>query len=100
MELRINPQVYDDLLEIKNYIAEDSQDQATKVVLSILEAMGRLAIFPQSGNKLSNKLHFDVKYRYVVVLSYGVIYYVERDSVIVTNVLHLARDFSAINFFD
>ncbi len=100
MQLKINPQVYEDLLEIKNYIAEDSEEQSTKVVRSILEAMERLLIFPQSGNKLSNKLHFAVKYRYVIVFSYGIIYYVERDSVIVTNVLHLARDFSAINFFE
>lgn len=98
MQLKINPQVYDDLCEIKNYIAEDSVEQADKVVLSILEKIELLQDFPESGAKLTNKLHFNVKYRYVIVYSYGVIYYIENNCVIVTNVLHLSRDFSAIDF--
>lgn len=96
--LKINPQVYEDLQDIKTHIAEDSPDEAIKVVLKILEAMERLQDFPEIGAKLSNKLHFNVKYRYLVVYSYGVVYYVEEDAIVVTTVLHLARDFSAIDF--
>lgn len=100
MQLKINPQVYDDLLEIRDYIAEDSQEQAVKVVAEILQSLEQIQHFPESGAKLGNKLHFNVKYRYLIVYSYGIIYYLEGDCVIVTNVLHLSRDFSAINFLD
>ena len=100
MKLKINPQVYDDLVDIKASIAEDSPEQAVRVVAKILSDMERLVDFPESGNKLSNKIRFDVKYRYIITYSYASVYYVEDDSVIVTTVLHLARDFSAIKFED
>ena len=100
MKLKINPQVYDDLVDIKASIAEDSPEQAVKVVAKILSDMERLVDFPESGNKLSNKIRFEVKYRYIITYSYASVYYVEDDSVIVTTVLHLARDFSAIQFED
>lgn len=99
-KLKINPQVYDDLVDIKASISEDSPEQADKVVARILQDMERLVDFPESGNKLSNKIRFEVKYRYIITYSYASIYYVEDDSVIVTTVLHLARDFSAIKFSD
>ena len=98
--LKINPQVYDDLVDIKASIAEDSPEQADKVVAQILHDMERLIDFPESGNKLSNKIHIEVKYRYIITYSYATIYYVDSDSVIATTVLHLARDFSAIKFED
>lgn len=99
-KLKINPQVYDDLSEIKADVAEDSPEQAEKVVARILHDMERLIDFPESGNKLSNKMRFEVKYRYIISYSYATVYYVEEDCVIVTTVLHLARDFSAIKFDD
>lgn len=99
-QLKINPQVYDDLLDIKNYIAEDSHEEALKVINKILTDIERLRDFPESGAKLSNRISFEVKYRYVISYSYAIVYYVENDSVIVTTVLHLARDFSAIKFED
>jgi addiction module RelE/StbE family toxin len=99
-ELKINPQVYDDLVDIKNYISEDSPNEALKVVSCILNDMERLKDFPDSGEKLSNKIHFEVKYRYIITYSYATIYYVDGDEVIVTTVLHLARDFSSIKWKD
>jgi plasmid stabilization system protein ParE len=98
--LKINPQVYDDLSDIKNYISEDSQEEAVKVVKKILDDMDRLKYFSESGARLSDKLHFEVKYRYIITYSYATVYYVEEDRVIVTTVLHLARDFSAISWKD
>ena len=88
MKLKINPQVYDDLVDIKASIAEDSPEQAVRVVAKILSDMERLVDFPESGNKLSNKIRFEVKYRYIITYSYASVYYVEDDSVIVTTVLH------------
>lgn len=97
-ELIISPQVYDDLLDIKEYISVDSEEQAKKVVAEILADMERIGDFPNSGNLLSNKVRCDARYRYVITYSYATIYRVEEDAVYVTNVLHLARDFSALKF--
>jgi addiction module RelE/StbE family toxin len=96
--LKINPQVYDDLLDIKNYISEDSPEEAVKVVSRILDDIERLKDFPESGAKLSYKINLDVKYRYIITYSYATIYYIEGEEVIVTTVLHLARDFSALQW--
>lgn len=97
-KLKINPQVFDDLEEIRNYIAEDSQEQANKVVRDILADMERLRDFPDIGAKLSNKVHIDAKYRYLITYSYATVYYSDEENVYITTVLHLARDFSAIDF--
>ena len=96
--LKINPQVYDDLADIKSYISEDSAEQAAKVVRAILADMEKLRDFPDMGTRLCNKVHIDAKYRYLITYSYATVYYVDADAVCVTTVLHLERDFSAISF--
>ena len=98
MNLKINPQVYEDLLEIKNYIAEDDAKEAEKVIDAILTDIGRLLDFPESGLKLSNKLRFHVKYRYILTYSYATIYYISNEDIRVITVIHTARDFSALKF--
>lgn len=97
-QLIISPQVYDDLLDIKEYIAIDSEEEAAKVVSKILNDMERISDFPDSGNLLSNKVRCDARYRYIITYSYATIYRVESDAVYITNVLHLARDFNALKF--
>lgn len=97
MVLKINPQVYDDLENIKNYIAEDSVSEAEKVILNILSDIEKLAEFPEIGAYLGNKITCSLKYRYIITYSYASIYYIEDDSVVVLTVLHLARDFTSLN---
>ncbi len=36
-QLKINPQVYDDLLSIKEFISEDSLEEAQRVIGKILD---------------------------------------------------------------
>lgn len=97
-QLKINPQVYDDLVMIKEYISEDSPEEAHKIIRKILDDIERLRDFPDSGAKLSNKVGFDVKYRYIMTYSYVTVYFVENDFVNVTTVVHGARDFSVLKF--
>ena len=97
MILKINPQVYDDLEDIKNYIAEDSISEAEKVVSNILSDIEKLEDFPEIGAYLGNKITCSLKYRYIITHSYATIYSIENNEVIVLTVLHLARDFSALN---
>ena len=96
--LKINPQVYDDLEDIREYIALDSEEQADKVIRRILSDIERLQEFPNIGTRLCNKVHIDAKYRYLITYSYATVYYTDTENVYVTTVLHLARDFSAIDF--
>ena len=96
--LKINPQVYDDLEDIRAYIASDSEEQSEKVILKILSDMEKLERFPDMGTRLCNKVRIDAKYRYIMTYSYATVYYTDNENVYVTTVLHLARDFSAIDF--
>ena len=96
--LKINPQVYDDLEDIREYIALDSIEQADKVIRQIVTDIERLQDFPDIGTRLCNKIHIDAKYRYLMTYSYATIYYTDEDNIFVTTVLHLSRDFSAIDF--
>lgn len=97
--LKINPQVYDDLADIKSYIAEDSEQEAIKVIAKILGDIENLAQFPKIGTHLKNKVLCASKYRYIITYSYATVYYVEKDNVVIVTVLHLARDFSALQHF-
>jgi len=94
--LKINPQVYNDLKSIGEFISEDDPDAAVKVVAKILDDLDRLALFPESGAKLSNKVSQKTKYRYIISYSYASLYYIDKDAVIISNIIHLSRDFSAL----
>ena len=94
--LRINPQVYDDLALIHEYIAIDNIKQADKVIQEILNDLERLKDFPESGAKLSSKVRQKTRYRYIITYSYATLYYVEEDFVVVSTVIHLSRDFNAL----
>ena len=98
MILKINPQVYDDLKAIKEYIAEDNPEIAGKAVQKILDDIERLKSFPESGAKLSSKISQKSRYRYIITYSYAALYYIDKDAVIVSNVIHLSRDFSVLAF--
>jgi len=94
--LKINPQVYDDLVAIKEFIADEDEIQAIKVVQNILDDIERLKDFSKIGMKLSNKISQKTRYRYIITHSYATLYYIENDAVIVSSVIHLSRDFNAL----
>lgn len=58
--------MYDDLEDIRNYIAEDSVSEAEKVVSSVLSDIEKLADFPKIGAHLANKISCALKYRYII----------------------------------
>lgn len=98
--LKINPQVFDDLIDIKNYISKESTQEADKVVNTILKDIERLKDFPESGARLANKLLVEVKYRYIITYSYATIYYINTENIIIVSVIHMARDFSGLELVD
>ena len=98
MKIIFFPQAYDDLVAIKHYIAEENEETAKKVINNILEEITKLEDFPNMGLQLSNKIKCDHRYRYLIKFSYGIIYRIEDENVLITNVLHLSRDFSHLKF--
>lgn len=81
VEIRINPLTTIDLQEIKNYIAEDSIEAATKTVKDIIDKIETLAEFPELGAMLMYKIRLKSKYRYIISGQYIIFYNYERDIV-------------------
>ena len=94
--LKINPQVWDDLESIWRYIAADDAKAASRVVDEILEKLENLKEFPEMGTPLKNRVSQKTKYRYLTNYSYASLYYVDGDTVIVSTIIHLSRDLEAL----
>ena len=100
-KLNINPQVYDDLKEIREYISKDSLEQAKKVVRKIYEDILSLSENPERGANLKNKVKQKTKHKYILTFKhYATLYYVTGEAVFVTLVLHTAKDLSALRLIE
>ena len=96
-KLYINPQVYDDLKEIHEYISKDSTEQAEKVVRKIYDDIKSLAEIFERGANLKNKVRQKTKYKYILTFKhFATLYYVTKEAVFVSLVLHTSKDLSAL----
>jgi len=68
-----------DLETIYDFLAENSQPAAQRIVESILSRSGQLESFPESGAKETIKSN-DKEYRYLVEGNYKIIYNYQPDS--------------------
>lgn len=66
MKLRINPLVVKDLKEIRNFIADESEEKAAETIEKIYEKFENIQLFPDMGAELSKRVSFRTDYRYVV----------------------------------
>lgn len=98
MKLIFTKQFYDDIEDIKDYIATDSEVNAQEVVNKIWNSIEQIEVFPNSGNFLGNRINKKTNCRYILVYSYAIVYEVQKEQVLIKTVLHLKRDFSAIDF--
>jgi addiction module RelE/StbE family toxin len=89
-----------DLLEIKDYIAEelDNPASALKVISKILESMINLKKFPMLGSDLSPKIYISTDYRYLISGNYIVFYRIENQYISVDRILYGKRDYLKIIF--
>lgn len=99
-KLRINPIARRDLLEIRDYIANDldSPDAAINVVLKIIESYEKLKEFPFLGIELSSKIHIETDYQYLISGKYLVFYKVDDVYVTIYRILYARRDYTRILF--
>ena len=66
MKLRINPIVAEDLRSIKEYIAEDNEEMATKTIQEIYARIENIQQFPYMGADLAKRVSFRTDYKYVI----------------------------------
>ena len=96
-DINIYPQVYDSIEDIKENIADDNLDAAQEVAKDILAKIRSLKQFPNRGLNLSNRINRPSKYKYILSYEvYAILYFVDDDTVHVADVVHMARDFSAL----
>lgn len=96
IKLRINPLVVTDLIEIRNFIAEDNVENATKTLKELYEKFEDLQHFPYMGSDLSKRVRFRTEYKYLSWKDYVIIYKVSKCYIEIYRVINRYQDFTAI----
>ena len=89
MKIRYTPAAFSDRERIIEYLRERSAGGARNVAASIREAVAQLKDHPHSGYRTDDA---DVRVIFVVRYPYKIFYRIESEAVIVSRVLHGARD--------
>ena len=99
-KLLISPTANDDLLSIREYIANDldSPKAAANTINKIVKSIRILADFPLSGAPLESIIEFSTDYRFVVSGNYISFYRYLGDMVFIDRVLYGGRDYMKILF--
>lgn len=85
-----SPQAVSDLERIFDYIADESIDSAAGVIEAIFAAVERVRDFPESGRVIPELQQ--ARFREVIVAPFRVMYEFRANSVLITGVVHGARD--------
>ena len=96
LKLRINPLVAVDLKGIRDYIAEDNEEYATKTIKEIYGKFENIQMFPGIGADLSKKVSFRTDYKYAVWKDYVIIYKVGKEYVEIYRVVNRYQDITRI----
>ncbi len=95
MKLRINPEVIEDIAEIKRYIREElfNPSAADRIAKRIVSAYKELKNAPFIGASLDSILEVKTDYRFLVCGNYLIFYKVKNDVVSVYRVMNGRRDY-------
>src|SRR5579875_2447861 len=85
----LHPEAYDDIDEIRAYLAEESPDAADRVVSEIFDCLRRLPQFPHLGFR--RPAFVPLPLRFVIVRDYLIAYAPEKDPLWIVAVLHGRR---------
>ena len=96
LKLRINPLVATDLKEIRDYIAEDNAEYATKTIKEIYGKFENIQMFPGIGADLSKRVSLRTDYKDAVWENYVIIYTVGEEYVEIYRVVNRYRDSTRI----
>lgn len=78
-----------DLMQIYNYIYEDSIYYAVKTINEITELTENIKIFPYMGRKIPEINQGNI--RELIYKSYRIMYKIESNQIIIHRIWHLAR---------
>lgn len=95
MKLRINPEVIEDIAEIKRYIREElcNPSAADRIAKQIVSAYKELKNAPFIGAPLDSILEVKTDYRFLVCGNYLIFYKVKNDVISVYRVMNGRRDY-------
>ena len=96
LKLRINPIVAKYLKNIRDYIAEDSEEYAVKTIKEIYGKFENLQMFPGMGSDLSKRVSFRTDYKYAVWEDYVIIYKMANEYVEIYRVINRYQDITRI----
>ena len=96
LKLRINPIVAKDLKNIRDYIAEDSEEYAAKTIKEIYGKFENLQMFPGMGSDFSKKFSFRTGYKYAIWEGYVIIYKVSNQYLEIYRVVNRYQDITRI----
>ena len=96
LKLRINPILVTDLKNIRNYIAEDSEEYAAKTIKEIYGKFENLQMFPGIGSDLSKRVSFRIDYKYAIWEDYVIIYKVNNEYLEIYRAVNRYHDITKI----
>lgn len=85
----LHPEAYDDLDDIRGYIAQDNPDAADRVITEIFAAIRALVPFPNQGHRRPDLTSRPL--RFIVVREYLIAYAPEQKPLWVVAVMHGRR---------
>lgn len=94
--LRINPVVAKDLKNIRDYIAEDSEEYAARTIEELYGKFENIQMFPGMGADLSKRVSFWSDYKYAIWEDYVIIYKVSELYVEIYRVINRYQDITRI----
>jgi toxin ParE1/3/4 len=85
----LHPEAYDDLDEVRGYIAQDNPDAADRVITEIFNAFRTLVPFPNQGHRRPDLTSRPL--RFILVREYLIAYAPDEKPLWVVAVLHGRR---------
>lgn len=79
-----------ELIQIKWYIAQDSEFYANKTVNEINKRIENLLFFPEMGKVINEKRNI----RQIIYKSYKILYKVDSENIYILHIIHHSRDIS------
>lgn len=81
--------------DLKNKLAQNyGEDKAKKIITNMTKAVRQLALFPQSGIKISSKYNIECDYHYIFVEHNYFFYRMkDKDTILILEMFHEKEDF-------
>ena len=96
LKLRINPIVVRDLKNIRDYIAEDNEEYATKTIKELYGKFENLQMFPKMGSNLSKRVSFRTDYKYAIWEEYVILYKIGNEDVEIYRIINRYQDITRL----